>query len=214
MRRVLDYMEDRRKRQNREAAFIFGGCLVLFSIIAAVMFVVVTIFNAIESSTVNRAYGEVASACDPFPVGQESVDNLPSTESPREILLMIGNTQRRHAWHSQVPVAWRAESGEEVGLVGCIEEDWVELETCEYLRDSARGQEPFTIRIDREQHQIEIVLINPENDRRIDSQTVLGGEPLPCPEDNESITTSGNQRGAEVVFQDVAPWVEGYVFDD
>lgn len=211
---LLDKMDARRKRQERQAALIFGGgCLVLL-VLGVVMVIVGSILDAVETANVKSTYGEdLASACRPVPAGSDSVDNLPDVPTPRGVLLLISDSQRRHAWHSSLPEQWRAENAEEVAIIGCVEELERELETCEYSRDSARADQAYTVRIRREQHEATIVLINPSTSRRIDSLTLSGSLPEPCPEDDGSMT-SGEIQGSEVAWDDVAAWVETYIFGE
>lgn len=210
---LFDAMEARRRRENRAAALFFGGGCLIFIVLGIVIVIVTSIMNAVETAKVNDTYGEVyASACQPVPSGTDSTDNLPDAATPRQILLLTSDTQRRHAWQSDLPSQWRAESEDEVALIGCVNEERVLLETCEYQRDSAHEDEAYTVKIRREQYQITLVLINPQTARRIDTLSITGPEPDACPEDDGSLTT-GEQRGEKVQWADVAGWVEGYVFD-
>lgn len=203
-------MEARRKRTTM--LILGGGCLMLL-IISVVMVIVGVIFNAVETSRVNDLYGEtLASICQPVPPGQESVDNFPDASVPRGVLLLTSDTQRRHAWHSELPAQWRADNGDEVVLVGCVEVVQTVIETCEYLRNSVGGEEPFTVRIRREQHETTLVLVNPQTARRIDSLTITGSEPDACPEDDGEFN-SGEISGSEVTWDDFAGWIETYVFE-
>ncbi len=212
---ILDSMEARRRREDRMALMIFGGGCLIFIVLGIVIVIVTGILNAVETANVKSTYGDTyASACDPVPAGNDSIDNLTDAPTPREILLLISDTQRRHAWQSDLPAQWRADNQDEVALIGCVSEEQILLETCEYSRDSARSEEAYTIRIRREQNQTSIVLINPRTARRIDSMTVLGTEPDACPVDDESITTSSEIQGDPVTWDDFAGWVEGYIFDN
>jgi hypothetical protein len=210
---IFDAMEARRRREDRIAAMIFGGGCLTFIILGMIIVIVTTILNTVETAKVNSAYGDAyASACQPVPSGNESVDNLTDAVPPRRILLLTSDTKRRHEWYSDLPEPWRAENEEEVDLIGCVADDQILLETCEYLRDSARADEAYTVSISREQNQTTLVLINPQTARRIDSLTIAGSEPDACPEDDGSLV-SGEQRGEEVKWVDFASWLETYVFD-
>lgn len=203
--------EARRRREEARAAIFFGGGCLIFIVCGIIILIVTAISNTVESTTVRSTYGETyASACQPVPAGTDSMDNLPDAASPRAILLLIADTQRRHAWHSQLPAQWQAENEDDMTMIGCIEQEWVELETCEYERPTDEGS--YTVRIDREQEQLTIVLINPQTSRRIDSLTVSGTEPDACPDDDGKFG-SGQRRGEEVQWDDVAAWIEGHVFD-
>lgn len=210
--RISEAMDARRRRQDRQAAVIFGvGCAFLI-VVAIVFFIVGAIISAVETRTVMSTYGEAyANACQPVPAGQIAIENMPAAEAPRGVLLLAGDTTRRHGWHSELPTPWRAESEADVVLIGCVVETDLSIETCEYTRP-VPGEEPFTVRIEREQHEVTLVLINPQTGRRIDALTVTGTEPAPCPVDDGEFN-SGTQSGEPVVWEAFAEWVEGYVFD-
>lgn len=211
---ILDSMEARRRRQDRMAIMIFGGGCLIFIVLGIIMVIVTGILNAVETANVKSTYGDTyASACNPVPAENDSIDNLTDAPTPREILLLTSDTQRRHGWQSDLPEQWRADNQDEVALIGCVSEDQILLETCEYFRDSARTEDGYTIRITREQNQANMVIINPRTARRIASLTVTGSEPEACPEDNESITTSSELLGAPVTWDDFAAWAEGYIFN-
>ncbi|MEO0565487.1 MAG: hypothetical protein AAF125_25495 [Chloroflexota bacterium] len=184
-----------------------------FIVLAVVIGIVFAIANAVESAAVADLYGEpIASACRPVPVGALSADNLPDATAPRQLVLFITDTQRRHGWHSDLSTQWRAEDGESVALVGCVDEDYVELEECTYEREAVRGEETFTVRVTREQHTVTVTLVNPVDGTRIDELTLTGTEPEACPLD-EDVTASGDQRGSDVTWADFGVWAEGYILD-
>lgn len=208
---IFEAMEARRKREEREAAIVFGGGCLIFIIIGIVMVIVGTIMNAVETANVNSIYGETyARTCQGMPAGQDSASNLTDAPSPRQILLLTANTQRRHAWHNELPTQWQAETEDEVSLIGCVEDVPILLETCEYERD-ARDGDTFTIRVERKQYETTVVLVNPNTARRIDSKTVLGAEPEVCPPD-EDVSTSDTLYGESLTWDDFGSWVEGYIF--
>lgn len=209
---LFEAMEERRRRRNREAALIFGGGCLILIILGIIIMIVGAIFNAVETANVNSLYGEYANACQPMPAGADSADNMPDAVTPRKILLLGGDTQRRHSWHSQLPAQWQAENEDDVALIGCVEEEEILLETCEYIQNAGDPDQEFTVRIEREQYQTTVVLVNPQTARRIDSLTLTGSEPDPCPPDDE-VTVSGDQRGEPIEWADFASWVETYVFD-
>lgn len=212
--RVFDAMQARRARQDRQALMFFGvGCAV-FIVIAIIMVIVGLIMTAVETATVKSLYGDaIASACNPVPEGRESLDNMPDAPPIRSIVLFIAETQQRHNYHEQVPNAWRADAADDVVLVGCVQEEAVLLETCEYVRDGTEG-DTFTIRIEREQYETTIIIVDPYTSRRIASQTLLGTEPESCPPDDSSVTNSGTQRGEKVAWSEFAGWIETFVFDE
>jgi hypothetical protein len=202
--------EQRDSRASARILMIGIGVMALFIVgMGAVM----AVFNAAESSAVNDLYGEtIASSCQPVPVGSTSTDYLPPTGPPRPLVLLIADSQRRHAWHSDLSTQWRAENESAVVLVGCVEEDYVELETCSYTREAERGGDTFTVRIVREQHTATVTLINPADGRRVDALTLNGPEPSPCPADTGDLS-SGRERGPDLTWADFAVWAEGYVLD-
>lgn len=211
---LFDRMEARRKREDAIAFTIFGvGCLT-FIVLGIIIAIVSTIMNAVESSTVRSTYGDTyATACINVPAGADSVDNLPDKVAPRAVLLLEAGTDRRHDWYSQLPAQWQAQNKGQVALIGCVQQEWVVLETCEYQRASNDYDSgSYTVSIDRKQDQVTVVLINPDTSRRIDSLTLSGSEPEACPVDDGKLT-SGERRGNPVQWSDAAAWVEGYVFD-
>ena len=205
-------MEARRRREDRIALMIFGGGCLTFIVIGIIIAIVTGILNAVETANVKSAYGDVyASACQPVPAGNDSTTNLPDAVTPHRLLLLTGDTQRRHAWHSDLPAQWQAENEDQVAIIGCVTEEEIVLETCEYQRDSARSEEAYTVRLERQQYQATIVLINATTSRRIDTLTVTGSEPEPCPEDDGRLT-SGEINGGVVSWADFASWAETYIF--
>ncbi|MEM9953304.1 MAG: hypothetical protein AAF846_16985 [Chloroflexota bacterium] len=208
---IFEWMEMRRRRRNMETAVIFGiGCGGML-ICGIIMVIVGSIINAVETGTVRATYGEYAGSCQSMPVGKGDEANILDAETPRQILLLTASTQRRHTWHSDLPAQWQAENEAEVSLIGCVEEEEILLETCEYQQESPEGF--FTVRVERQQNQVTIALIHPDTARVIDSLTVLGSEPDDCPDDEE-VTASSDQTGSEVEWDDFAEWIESYVFDD
>lgn len=203
----------REQRESRQGAFIL---LIGFGAVALFIFVMgaaLAVFNAVESSAVNDLYGEtIASSCQPVPVGSMSTDYLPQTGPPRPLVLFTAGSQRRHAWHASLTTQWQAEDEDAVVLVGCVAEDYIELETCRYTREAERGGDTYSLRITREQHTATVTLVNPQDGRRIDELTLTGSEPAPCPPDTEDLT-SGRQRGTDLTWADFAVWAENYVLD-
>ena len=209
---ILDSMEARRRREDRMALMIFGGGCLTFIVLGIIIAIITGILNAVETANVKSAYGEIyASACQPVPEGSDSTTNIPDATTPRRVLLLTGDTQRRHAWHSDLPAQWKAENEDQVAIIGCVTEEEILLETCEYQRDSARSEEAYTVRLERQQYQATIVLINSTTSRRIDTLTVTGTEPEPCPDDDGRLT-SGELSGGAVSWSDFASRVESYIF--
>lgn len=210
---IWNLMEARRRRRNMETAVFFGvGCTGLL-ICGVIAIIVGSIMNAVETGAVRSAYGaEIAESCQPMPSGNEDEDNMPDVESPRQLILLTADTQRRHAWHNELPSQWQAENQDEVALVGCVEIVDTTIETCEYQRPAADGDGSFTIRVERQQQEATLVLINPETGRRIDSLRITGEKPDDCP-DNEDVTGSREQAGDDVAWDEFASWVEEYVFE-
>lgn len=213
-RNVSDAVERRRRRNNLNAAILVGvGCLGLLAI-TAVMAVVSGLMNLAETSNVRSLYGDVyASACNPVPMGQTAAVNAPDAVAPRQLLLLESDSERRHAWHAQLPEQWRADTAEAVVLIGCVEAQDVLLETCEYARDMDNAEGGFIVRVRRQQQQATVVLLDAATSRRIDSLTLSGPEPAPCPPDDEDeLTTSRNEVVEDVTLADFSAWFEAYVF--
>jgi len=210
---IWNYMEARRRRRQMETAVFFGvGCSALL-ICGVIVVIVGSIMNAVEAGNVNRLYGDYAQACQPVPGGDEDEDNMPDADTPRQLLLLTGGTQRRHTWHSELPAQWQAENEDEVVLVGCVEEEEVTVETCEYQRDSGEGDGYYTVTIELIQYEATITLINPDTGRVIDSRTEEGSDPDDCPDDDD-VTVSSDEYGSEVEWDDFDSWIEDYVFDE
>jgi hypothetical protein len=210
---IRQKMKENKDRKNRQAATFFLILGAGFALLIVVMGVAVAIFNVVESSAVNDLYGEtIAQSCQPVPVGSLSPDSLPDASPPRQLLLLTADSQRRHAWHSSLTVQWQAADEAAVALVGCVAEDYIELEECTYSRLAERGEEPYTIRVTREQHTVTITLINPTTGQRIDELTLMGSEPGPCPPDTDDLTT-GRERGDDLTWADFAAWAEPYILE-
>ena len=211
-KRKRETLLEREKRESRQGATIILIGVGVFALFIVVMGGVLAIFNALESSAVVNLYGEtVASACETTPIGTASAENLPQDAPPRPLLLLTTNSQRRHAWHADLPAAWRAEDESSVVLVGCVSEDYVELETCTYSRQADAG-DTYQVNIRREQHTATMTLVNPATGQRIDELTLMGAMPAACPADTDGLT-SGRQRGDDLTLADFATWAEGYVLE-
>lgn len=204
--------EQRTSQAGARILMIAGGAIAIF---IAVMGVIMSAFNAVETANLIEQYGEtVASSCQPVPVGSTSVDFLPETDPPRQMILLEAGAQRFHDWHGDLTVQWKAADEAAVALVGCVEEDFVEIETCTYTRqsESARSGETFTSRITREQHAVTITLINPATGRIVDALSLTGPEPIACPDD-EDVVGSGRERGDELTWADFGVWAEAYILE-
>lgn len=210
---IWNMLEARRRRRNMETAVIFGIGCGGFLICGIVAVIVGSILNAVETGAVRSTYGETyASACNPMPSGRDSLDNMNEGDTPRQFLLLTGDTQRRDDYHSELPEQWRAENEEEVSFVGCVERDEEVLETCSYNRQSDEGS--YTVTVDREQESATIVIVNPDTGRRIDSLEVIGDEPDECPDDYEDVPAGNIIRGDDPDWDEFAEWIEEYVFED
>lgn len=208
-RETLNERERREDRASGRVLLIGVGVVALFIV---AMGVVLAVFNAVESSAVTDRYGAtVATSCQPVPTGTTSRDYLPEAGPPRPLVLLTANSQRRHAWHASLTSQWQAADEAAVVLVGCVAEDYTELETCRYTREAERG-DTFTVRVTREQHTATVTLVNPATGRRVDALTLTGPAPAPCPPDTDDLL-SGTERGADLTWADFAVWAEGYVLD-
>lgn len=213
---MVDGYLNYQRRRERQGCFIMLGALGILVVLGIIITIVGAIFTAVEESGVVNTYGEdLAGLCNPMPVGSESSDNAPEAEgeTPLRILLLKADTRQRHGWFQDLPELWQAEAQDEVALVGCIDDIEDTLETCSYQRPSADGDGSFTIRIERIQHSVEIILVNANTGRRIDSLIIVSSEPDECPDD-EDVSGSGEIEGTEVELDDVAEWLEGYIFDE
>ncbi len=205
-------LTEQERRDSRAGLRVLMIGFTAFVAFATVIGIITAIANTVESAAVADRYGDpIASACQPVPVGSLSADNLPNAEPPRQLVLFIADKQRRHAWHADLSTQWRAEDGESVAIIGCVDEDYIELEECTYTREAERN-DTYTVRVTREQHTATVTLINPVDGRRIDEITLTGPEPGPCPPD-EAVTTSGRERGDDLTWADFGVWAEGYVLD-
>jgi len=199
------------RRQQRGCAFLIGGAAI-FAVCAVIMVIVGFIISVVEEGNVVSAYGdEIAALCSPMPIGTVSLDNAPDGEFPRELVLFRAGTRQRHAWHGDLPAAWRAESQEEVGLVGCVEQEEEVVETCEYQRPDPEGG-TYPVRMDRIQYVTTVTLVNPETGRPIEALTVEGSAPEACPEYSDDLNTSVDIEGSEVEFEEFTSWLEPFVF--
>lgn len=208
--RVLDYEKRRVERSNR--LLVIGVASV--AALLGVMTLIGLVFAAADAQLLRSTYGDtVAALCDPAPLGTDDLANLPEAAGTRPALLLRTGSQQRHAWNRQLPITWRAETGDDLALVGCVESIETTLETCPYRRISSARNEDFTIRLDRVQHSLNLILVNATTGRRIDSLLLEGGLPEPCPPDSDEITSSGDIDGSEIPFEDVAAWLEPYIFE-
>ena len=212
--RISDYMEEQRRRENREAAIILGGGCLVFIVVGIVFAVFALIFNTVETANVNNIYGEtIAQSCQPVPIGEASIAHVPDSPEPRQIVLLIADAQRRHAWHTQLQPQWQAEDEAEAVLVGCVETESTVLETCQYARASTRGDGNYTISIDRRQFETSLTIINPITGRRIASDTVQGSIPDDCPEDDDTLSSGMTIDGSRVELDDFSGLLEQHIFD-
>lgn len=212
---VIDNINQHQREEQRRGCKTLVYFVMGLFVLGIVMVIVGTIMTAVEENAVVGTYGEtLANLCNPMPVGSDSLDNAPQGEAPLRLLMLIANTRQRHAWFQDVPALWRAESEAEVELVACIQEEKTTLETCPYERDSARSDGSYTIRIERVQYSASVVAIHPATGRRIDSLTLTGAEPPPCPPDTSEITKSETLAGEKLTFNDMAIWIESLVFGE
>lgn len=217
---ALDNLIDRVNEYEREEQRAGCKMLIYFAIGIGVLGIVMVIVGAImafvEESNVVSTYGEqLANSCNPMPVGADSLDNMPQDEAkPLGLLILIAGTRQRHAWFHDVPALWRAETQDAVDLIACVEEEKETLETCEYEREGSRGNDYYTIEIERIQYSTTVVTVNPVTGRRISSLTLEGAEPDACPPDTSDITTSRSIYGDKVTFNDIGTWIEPLVFDE
>lgn len=211
---IWNMLEARRRRRNMETAVVFGVGCGAFLICGIVVVIVGSIMNAVETGAVRSAYGTTyAEACDGMPSGSESLDNFDTDNStPRQVLILTGDTQRRDDFHSEIPSQWRAEDEDSVSLIACVERESEVIDTCEYDRPSSEGN--YTVDVDREEHSVTVVLINPDTGRIIDSRTVSSDEPDDCPDDYDDVPAGNTISADEVEWDDFASWLEDYVFDD
>lgn len=210
--RILDRMEERRRRQNRIGCYVMLGFGAFFAVAGVIMSVVILITSAVEASNLNRDYGEaIASLCNPTPAGTDSLDNLPDDNTPPlKLLILKDGSQARHVWHNQMPDAWQATSGDDVKLVACVTEQEAVIEVCPYWRDSDEGG--YNLDVDRAQYTITLVVVNPVTGRRIATYTETGSVPSECPDDFEDVPASRTISGGEPQWSDFAANVESLIF--
>jgi hypothetical protein len=204
-------MNEKKKQRSRMVAFvIFGGVAAMTIIGVVIGFIIATI----ESAEVRSTYGEtIAGMCEDLPMGAASLANLPAVdEPPTRLLLLRTNSGQRHRWHSQLPIGWRAETAEEVGMVGCVLIDDNEIESCDYSRIGAE-QDLYTVSIERMQTTASITLLNPTTGERVAERTVNGSEPDPCPPDSEDLNIAQQLEGSEPTAADFQDWLEQFVDD-
>lgn len=200
------------RRQRRSYTVLFGGIAAFFAC-AVIAGIIGFVMVAVEESSVTSAYGEeIASLCNPMPIGTTSLDHLPEGDTPQRLVLFRADSRQRHPWQQELPGTWRADSQEEVGLVGCVEETEEVVETCEYLRPTDEGS--YTVRIERIQYFATLILVNPQTGRPIDSLTLEGEMPDACPPDSDDLTSAQKVEGAEIQFDGVTSWLESYVFGE
>jgi len=213
---VIDRVNEHQREQERGGCKMIMGFAIGMFVVSIVMVIIGTVMTFVEENTVVSTYGEqLATVCNPMPIGEDSLDNMPQDEAtPLGLLILIANTRQRHDWFQDVPALWRAESQDTVDLAACVEEEKVTLETCEYERASTRGNGSYTIDIKRVQHSATVVAINPMTGRRIASMTIDGKEPDACPPDTDDITVSKTLDGEKPTFSEIATWIESLVFDE
>ncbi|MCA9914888.1 MAG: hypothetical protein KC496_16155 [Anaerolineae bacterium] len=200
------------RRQRRSYTILFGGIAAFFAC-AVIAGIVGFIMVAVEERNVTSAYGDqIASLCDPMPIGSTSLEYLPEGDAPQRLVLFRADSRQRHSWQQELPGTWRADSQEDVGLVGCVEETEEVLETCEYQRPSDEGS--YTVRVERVQHFTTLILVNPQTGRPIDSLTLQGEMPDSCPPDSEGLNSSQKIEGTDIPFEAAVPWLEAYVFGE
>lgn len=211
--RMQQAHEERRRRSNKILLGFLGACGVLFT----GMVILGGILVAIEREAVIDSYGEqIAGLCREVPMGAANLDNAPNTDGPSQLLLLRSGTMQRHPWHQELPISWRAETGDEVAIVGCIETDVVDIEVCEYERNnsgSTSDEFSFTVSIDREQTTVTVTLLNPDTGERIAERSMTGSEPEPCPPYSDELNSSMRLEGSQPVADDFSKWLEDFVDD-
>ncbi|MDQ7027782.1 MAG: hypothetical protein Q9P44_19750 [Anaerolineae bacterium] len=212
--RIIDAVNARQDRERRQGCRFLVIVVSIFIVLAIVGVIISAILSAIEEANVVKQYGDdIASLCQPPPVGLDSLENMPQGETPYRILLLDAGSKRRHDWFAQLPSTWRAEDEEAVALVGCVEEERETIETCTYERASARSS-TYTVRIERQQFTTTLILLNVDSGRRIASHVVDGASPRECPADDESVTGSSTIVGEKAPLGDFASWLEPFIFGD
>jgi len=202
-----DHMDAHRRRSRAVAIVIIGGMGALVAISIVVGFIIL----AVESAAVNSTYGEtIAGLCRNMPMGEPDMANLPAPDGPTQLLLLRAGSQQRHRWHGELPVGWRAETGDEVGMVGCVLVDDEEIESCDYQRPDPEGG-TYTVSIERMQTTASITLLNPTTGERVAERVVLGSEPDPCPPDSEDLNVAQQIEGSEPTSADFSDWLERFV---
>jgi hypothetical protein len=156
-------------------------------------------FIGVETLTVRNRYGvELASMCDPPTGGAASRDNYPYKADGVRFLILDEGIQMRDLWHGELPDDWKANSADEVDIVMCMDDRWVELDPC-----PIPGEEDSR---NLEQHVVDVVLLNADSGRRIIEHTFRGSEP-DCPKND---TGAGRLRGSEVEVNDFVIWFEAF----
>jgi hypothetical protein len=202
-------MEHHRRHRRRSRNFLLVGVASVAALLGT-MTVIGLVLSFVESSNVRDIYGEtLAGLCRDLPMGDADIANLPAPDGTAKMLLLRQGTQQRHPWHGELPLGWRAESGDEVGLVGCVLMDRADFGHCEYPRIGAEGDQ-WTARIERYQTTATVTLLNPTSGQRIAERSVIGGEPDPCPPDSEDLNTAQRFEGEEPSSQEFAEWLESF----
>ncbi len=192
------YGDDKPKRghgnRKRRLPFILltavGVCGVLVCVSAIA-------YLLVETITVRSRYGaELAGMCDPPTGGEASRDNFPFEADGVKFLILDEGLQMRDLWQGDLPDDWKAETADEVDIVMCFDDAWVARTACPLADGGSR---------EREQHVVELVLLNADNGRRIADVTFEGSLPG-CPQDDDT----SRLRGDEVTVNEFVIWFEDF----
>lgn len=186
-----------------------------FVVIGGAAFVVTSALDRQEDT--EAEYDRLAAVADELmPFCEQGValpDNAPYDGEPGYHPVTAFNRDSSGTWRSArggFPEEWELPSAQEVELIGCIQTDELNLESCAY--DASGGRSFY---INRIQYIRTLSLFSAADRTALTSYSELGSEPGPCPESTSFSETEfsrdqpGTYPDSDAFVQHMEPWVMG-----
>jgi len=162
---------------------------------------------------------EVSQELMPFcEEGTAFPDNAPYDGETGYHPVIVFNRSSSGSWGSArggFPDDWTQPSAQETELIGCVQTDEVNVESCAY--DAANGRSFY---LNRVQYRRTFTLYTASDRAVLTTYSELGSEPSPCPdslsfsESEFSRNQTGTYPDGDSFLEHIEPWVMGTVTPD
>ena len=147
------------------------------------------------------SYGEVSSLCVNLPSEAQKGDLTSITGTPK-VLMLVRGRKILHEWQDRLPQKWRAQPGDAVDLVVCIDNE----RTCEEVVERVCDYEPYG-RVTLYRQDYRVIVLDSTTGQVVGSVT-LEGHPDHCPYIIEHSMKLHGDRPSYAEFQN---WLEDHV---